>query len=258
VEDSLVALGIREEKTGAAVTFDEAVEMAGKEWEIASERTGKFITVPVKALQLAGYVAPELADVDMDKLTETLRQRLPAGAAAPVPARAQPAAAVAPARRPAAGTPGPERAPAAPGGLTTWQHPQGLMSLSFPSDFVSQLQPGASPGFMLLAVGNPVTTVSAEVMQIMGTQDPGQAVNYVSGVFAQMGGRLQVTGSTPMANGTMLINGMTYAAAGTARWTCLAKPVPGGVLLVSAGANAAAWAAQNAAIQSILSSVRFQ
>jgi hypothetical protein len=258
VEDSLVALGIREEKTGAAVTFDEAVEMAGKEWQIASERTGKFIKVPVKALQLAGYVAPELADVDMDKLTETLRQRLPAGAGAPVPARAQPAAEAAPARRPAAGTPAPERAPAAPGGLTTWRHPQGLMSMSFPSDFVSQLQPGASPGFMLLAVGNPVTTVSAEVMQIMGTQDPAQAVNYVSGVFAQMGGRLQVTGSTPMANGTMLINGMTYAAAGTARWTCLAKPVPGGVLLVSAGSNAAAWAAQSAAIQSILSSVRFQ
>jgi hypothetical protein len=203
-------------------------------------------------------VAPELADVDMDKLTETLQKRLPAGAGAPVPARATPAAEAAPARRPAAGTPAPERAPATPAGLTTWQHPQGLMSVSFPADFVSQLQPGASPGFMLLSVGNPATTVSAEVMHITGTQDPAQAVDYVSRVFAQMGGRLQVTGSMPMANGTVMINGMTYAPAGTARWTCLARPVPGGVLLVSAGSSAAVWAAQNAAVQAILSSVRFQ
>lgn len=264
VEDSLVGLGIRKEKTGDPATFDEAVEMAGKEWEIASERTGKFIKVPVKALQRAGYVAPELADVDMDKLTETLRKRLPA-AGAPVPARVTPAAEAPPRRAPATGTPAPAPVPPTPAPptptptrLTTWQHPQGLMSVSFPADFVSQLQPGFAPGFMLLSVGNPVTTVSAEVMHVTGTQDPAQAVDYVSRVFAQMGGRIQVTGSAPMANGTVVINGMTIAATGTARWTCLARPVPGGVLLVSAGSGAAVWAAQNAAVQAILASVRFQ
>jgi hypothetical protein len=193
----------------------------------------------------------------MDKLTETLRKRLPAGAAAE-PARAPQETAAALRRLPAAGTPATERVPVTSTGLTTWQHPQGLVSLSFPADFVSQLQPGAAPGFMLLSVGNPVTTVSAEVMHVTGTQDPAQAINYVSRVFAQMGAMIQVTGSTPMANGTVMINGVTSAAAGSARWTCLARPVPGGVLLVSAGSSAAVWPVQSAAVQAILSSVRFK
>ncbi len=238
VEDPLVDLKIRAEKTDAPVTFDEAVELASKEWAI-KQRSGEFITVPVKALQSAGYVAPEMADIDMDKLTETLRKRLPE-MIKPEP------------------RPGPGPVPPTPAGLTIWQHPQGLMTISFPADFVSLLQPGVSPGFVLFSAGNPGTTVGCDVMQIAGVQDPTQAINYVAGVFAQMGAMIQVTGSTPMANGAVMLNGMTNSAAGSMRWNCIAKTVPGGVLLVSAGANATVWGVQSAAIQAILSTVRFK
>ena len=132
------------------------------------------------------------------------------------------------------------------------------MTISYPADFVSMLQPGVSPGFILLSAGNPATSVSCDVMQIAGTQDPTQAVNYVAGVFAQMGAMIQVTGSTPMGNGTFMLNGVTGSQMGSVRWNCLAKPIPGGVLLVSAGANATVWAAQSAAVQAILSTVRFK
>jgi hypothetical protein len=247
VEEPLLALKIRTEKTGAPVTFDEAVTLAKDEWDMATQKTGKFILVPVKELQAAGYVAPELADIDTDKLTETLAKRLP-HAGEVLPANG-------------GGFPNPDGGRAQPvapvtAGMNTWRHPQGLVSVSFPTDFVSILQPGAPP-FILASVGNPATSVSCDVMQITGTQDPAQAVNYVASVFAQMGAMIQVTGSTPMANGVVMINGLTTSGMGGVRWTCLAKPVPGGVLLVSAGADVTVWAVRSAAIQAILSTVRF-
>jgi hypothetical protein len=248
VEDPLVDLKIRAEKTDAPVTFDEAVELAAKEWAI-KQRSGEFITVPVKALQSAGYVAPEMADIDMDKLTETLRKRLPHAGEVVLPVNG-------------GGFPNLNGGGAMPippviGAMNTWRHPQGLVSISYPADFVSLLQPGA-PGFILLSVGNPGTTTGCDVMQITGTQDPTQAINYVAGVFAQMGAMIQVTGSTPMANGAVMLNGTTTSSVASVRWICIAKPAPGGVLLVSAGANPNAWAAQSATIQAILSTVHFK
>ena len=242
VEDSLVALKIREKATGAPVTFDESVAMAKKEWAMA-QQNGKFIKVPVKALQLAGYVAPELADVDMDKLTETLRKRLPGQLQndyGPNP------------------NPNPNPTPLPPG-FTMWQHPQGFVTVSVPADFVSLLQPGVSPGFILFSAGNPVSSVSCDVMQITGTQDPVQAVNYVAGVFGQMGAMIRVNStSTPGTGGVVMFEGTTTSQMSSVRWICLGKPVPGGVVLVSAGANPMAWAAQNATIKAILTSVNFR
>ena len=94
-------------------------------------------------------------------------------------------------------------------------------------------------------------------MQVTGTQDPAQAVNYISSAYARMGSAIQVADSEPGANGTVVLNGTTATGAARVRWTCIAKPVPGGVLLISSGANATAWSAYGATIQAILSSVRF-
>ena len=244
---------IRGQNSEAPATFEEAVKLGQMGWKQAQD-SGLFILVPVKELQAEGYVAPELADIDTDRLTETLAKRLPQAGPA-----AMPVAAVV---NPNLGGGLPAVGPAAPvgpvaGGVNTWRHPQGLVSVSFPGDFISVLPPGAPP-FMLLSVGNPATSLSCDVMHITGTQDPAQAMNYVASVFGQMGAMIQITGSTPMPNGTVMINGLTNGAGGSVRWTCLAKPVPGGVLLVSAGSNAAVWPAQSGAIQAILSTVRFQ
>lgn len=238
VEDVLVGMKIRDHMTGAPVTFDEAVEMASKKWEEV-QQTGVFILVPVNSLQSAGYVAPELADIDTDKLTETLRKRLEN--VVPRPPQPQPLP--------------PQPAPVT---QTTWRHPQGLMSISFPADFVSLLQPGVSPGFILLSVGNPGTTVGCDVMHVTGTQDPAQAVNYVAGVFGQMGAMIHVNSTSGPGNGgVIMFNGTTTSQAASVRWICLGKPVPGGVVLVSAGASPEAWAAQGATVQAILGSVNF-
>ncbi|HUJ42373.1 MAG TPA: hypothetical protein VLW52_02080 [Opitutaceae bacterium] len=239
VEDVLVGMKIRDHMTGAPVTFDEAVELASKKWEEV-QQTGVFILVPVKSLQSAGYVAPEMPDVDMDKLTETLRKRLPHQLVQPELNL----------------NPNPVALPA---GFTTWQHPQGFVSVSFPADFVSQLRPGYSPGFVLLSAANPAIGVGCDVMHITGTQDPTQAVDMVAAAFGQMGGMLRVTStSAPGTGGVVMFEGTTTWPNGSSRWICLGKPVPGGVVLVSAGANPMAWAAQNATIKAILTSVSFK
>ncbi len=244
VEDVLVAFKIREKETGEPVSFDESVAMARREWA-GAQRDGKFIKVPVKALQLAGYVAPEMADVDLDKLRETLRKRLPERLQNDYEHNPPP-------------DPPPEPLPP-PNGLATWRHPQGLATVSVPADFISLMQPGVTPGFVLFSAGNPATGVSCDVMQITGTQDPGQAINYVAGVYGQMGAMIRVeTTSPPGAGGVVTFGGTTTSANAMVRWICLAKPVPGGVVLVSAGANPMAWVAQNAAIKAILASVTFR
>ncbi len=225
----------------AVVPFEEAVKMATEDLQKCL-KDGRILIFPVKEYQAMGFIPPELADVDTDRLTETLRKRLPE--AAP-PEREQ-------AFR------GPNPGPTPPARMTTWQHPQGLVAISFPADFVSMLQPGVSPDFLLLSAGNPATGVSCDVMHVTGTQDPVQAVNYVASVFAQMGATIRVTGSTALNNGAALLEGMTTSAGGGVRWNCIAKPVPGGVLLVSAGASSATWSAHHADIQAILASVRFQ
>lgn len=250
VEDSLVGLRIREHATGAPVTFDEAVEMATKEWEISSKK-GVLILVPVKALQTAGYVAPEMADIDMDKLTETLRKRLPGRvvAAETPPEGATEAEAAA----------RPTDVPAGLAGFTTWRHPQGFVSLSVPADFVSLQQPGFTPNFVLFTAGNPATGVSCDVMQVNGTQDPSQAVNYVAGVYGQMGASVQVSRTSPRGtSGVVMFEGTSTSATAAVRWICLGKTVPNGVVLVSAGANPIAWATQSTTIQTILTSVNFR
>ena len=94
-------------------------------------------------------------------------------------------------------------------------------------------------------------------MQVPGAQTPQQAMNHLTGVFGQMGSRLQVSGSSAGENGTVYFNGVTTTPNGVARWVCVAKSVPGGVVLVSAGASANVWMSQSALLQTIMSTVRF-
>lgn len=245
VEQGLAEL--RGEKADAPATFDEAVALGKKGWDRAMA-SGRFIIVPVKELQAAGYIAPELADIDTDKLTETLAKRLPVAEAGLERARQNGAIGDHELVR--------QVDEAGPAGLQTWRHPQGLVSLSMPAEFVSLQQPG-TPAFVLLSMGNPMTSVTCEVMHITGTQDPQQAVGYVTQYYAQMGAMIQVTGTSAASGGAVLLSGTTTTGAGAARWMCLARPVPGGVLLVSAGAGAPQWGARSAAVQAILSTVRF-
>lgn len=233
----------------AEVSFDEAVKMGSESLQRA-QQDGRIMILPIQDIQAMGFTPPELPDVDTDKLGETLAKRIN---------RPAPAVAYAPAVSGGGGgniAPAPMPAPVIPPGFSPWRHPQGYVSLAFPSDFVQLAPPGAF-GVVVLSVGNPATSAEVDVMQVPGAQNVQQALNHVVGVFSKVGSRVQVNGSSAGENGATYFNGITTSANGTARWVCLAKPVQGGVVLVSTGANPNAWASQNGLLQSILSTVRF-
>jgi hypothetical protein len=233
------------------VPFDEAVKM-GTESLQRAQQDGRIMLLSVQDIQAMGFTPPELADVDTDKLGETLAKRIvPVRASAPVATGLQPQL-----NRPQTNPLAPSTGPAVPMGYTAWRHPQGLVSLALPSDFV-QLAPAGAYGIIVLSVGNPATSAECDVMQVSGTQNVQQAVNYVTGVFGQMGARIQVTSTSQGENGATYFNGMTTSQSGMSRWVCVAKAVPGGVVLVSAGASPNAWASQSGMLQTILSTVRF-
>ncbi|WP_414662747.1 hypothetical protein [Horticoccus sp. 23ND18S-11] len=232
------------------VSFQDAVKMASETLQ-RSQQDGRIMILPVQDIQAMGFTPPELSDVDTDKLGETLAKRI---------SRGNPGGQTLVVMQPQGGgsvpAPMPAPAPVIPPGFAPWRHPQGHVSVAFPADFV-QLAPSGSFGIVVLSVGNPATSAEVDVMQVAGTQNLQQAINHVTGVFGQMGSRVQVTGSSPGENGAMYFNGMTTSASGVARWVCVAKAVPGGVVLVSTGANSNVWNSQSAMLQTILSTVRF-
>lgn len=242
----------------ALVPFDDAVKMALESLQRA-QQDGRIVLLPVEQIQGMGFTPPELADVDVDKLGDTLAKRMNAGNAGvatqvanmpymPMNNRAE-IATVTPMALPTT--------PSVPPGFTAWSHPQGLVSVAFPGDYVSLMQPGATPNFIVMSMGNPMTLTGCDVMQVNGTQDVNQAMSYLVNSFGNMGLMIQVSGSRQMPNGSIMYEGMTSAAMSATRWQCVAKPIAGGVVFVSAGTHPNSWAAQSGTIQAILASVRF-
>lgn len=225
-----------------AVPFEDAVKMASEDLNRCL-KDGRIIILPVQQIQSAGFVPPELADVDVDRLGETLRRRLP-----------QPNAQVS-VQEPVPGQPAHLQAPVA--AVQTWTHPRGFVSVSFPADFVSVL-PNPSPfNFLVMSMGNPATMMGCDVMEVSGTSDPMQAVGYVTQIYGAYGLQVEITGSGSAPNGTVLCEGTTNSQAGTTRWMCVGKAVAGGVVLVTVGAPPNAWSTQGQSLQAILTSVRF-
>jgi len=228
----------------AEVSFEDAVKMASETLQ-RYQQDGRIMVLPAQDIQAMGFTPPELPDVDTDRLGETLAKRI---------ATATPTVVVM--QQSGGRQLAPPAAPVIPTGFTPWRHPQGYMSLAFPADFV-QVAPAGALGVIVLSVGNPSTSAECGVMQVPGAQTPQQAMNHLTGVFGQMGSRLQVSGSSAGENGTVYFNGVTTTPNGVARWVCVAKSVPGGVVLVSAGASANVWMSQSALLQTIMSTVRF-
>lgn len=234
----------------ADVSFEDAVKMASETLQ-RYQQDGRIMVLPTQEIQSIGFTPPELPDVDTDKLGDTLARRI-APAAMPTgmvmqQSNGRSMAPVAPVR---------PVAPVIPAGFTTWRHPQGYVSMAFPGDFV-QVAPAGALGVIVLSVGNPGTSAECSIMQVPGAQTPQQAINHLTGVFSQVGSRLQVSGSSMGENGAVYFNGSTTLPNGVARWVCVAKAVPGGVVLVSAGASANVWSSQSALLQTIMSTVRF-
>ena len=173
----------------APVSFADSVKMAVGETE-ERLKAGLMIVMPVKQYQQMGFTAPELPDVDLAKVTETLDKRL-----APAPA--------VPDTRLVQQNPPPQSGqeddgavgqqtqqqptatqalPTPNGGRHTvnWQYAPARLSIDFPANFIT-VKPPVNPGNVLVLVaGNPATTMECDVMHVTGTEDPGLAWGYIA------------------------------------------------------------------------------
>ncbi len=244
------------------VSFDDSVKMAVDETKQHLE-DGRFLVLPVAEYQQMGFTPPELPDVDVTRITETLEKRL----AAPAPTQPQTFATAQAGPPNNAGDgespdqpPPPEQTlpPQQRGkGTINWTHPRGYLSIDFPPDFIS-IKPQRNPGNVLLLVaGNPKTSLECDVMQVFGTKDPAVAWRYIVTAAGKVGIHVNLQ-DTKANNSMMFYSGTTNNHGSLNQWVCAGKVVPDGVLFVSVGANQLAWKSQNSNVMNLLGNVHFK
>jgi hypothetical protein len=247
------------------VSFEESNKMAVDETKKHYE-DGRIIILPVADYQQMGFTPPELPDVDVTKITETLEKRLPTASAAVV--QNTPQQQEQQMNQPDNGggnvpdqpPPPSQTLPNSNSGGIVWQHPQGYVSINFPQGFVS-INPQVNPGNVLLLVaGDPRTGLDCNVMEVTGTQNPVTAWGYINKSCARNGIRLKVQGYKNGDNGMVFFSGTTtYTKTGLlTQWVCAAKPFPNAVVFVSAGTPQLAWNSQYSNVINLMNNVHFR
>jgi hypothetical protein len=239
------------------VSFWDSNKMAVEETKQHIE-DGRFELLPVAVYEQMGFTPPELPDVDVTKINEMLEKRL-ASAPAPNAPVAQQNTSSGPDEAQQPAPPEQTLPPQQPGkGTVTWTDPQGYLSIDFPSNFIS-IKPAVNPGNVLLLVaGNPQTTLECNVMEVVGTEDPGIAWQYITRSCAKHKITLKLEGEKNGDNGMVFYSGSTNNRGLLSEWVCAGKPIPNGVIFVSAGTNQLAWKTQYNNVIGLMNNVHFK
>ena len=246
------------------LSFDDAYKMAVEETK-KHEEDGRILFLPVSEYQQMGFTPPELPDVDVAKITDLLDRRLTTASRSNPPAPNQnsnaPLATQPQESEPPAQAPPPEQTltPQQPGRQTiNWTHPVGYVSIDFPANFVS-VKPPVNPGNVLLLVAvNPATTLECDVFQVVGTENPGAAWQYVVRSCAKHNIHLKLATSKAGDRGMVYFGGTTNSRGVMRQWIAAGKPVPNGVLFVSAGVDQLAWKTQSNSALALMNNVHFR
>ena len=245
------------------VSFDGSVKMAVDETK-RHEDDGRILFLPVSDYEQMGFTPPELPDVDTARITDLLERRM-APVGQPGPGRNNNAPPVAqqdgggeevPAQAP---PPAQSLAPQQPGRQTiNWTHPVGYVSIDFPANFIS-VRPPVNPGNVLLLVAvDPASTTECDVFQVVGTENPGVAWQYVVRSCAKHNIRLKLATSKGGDRGMVYFSGTTNSRGVMRQWIAAGKPVPNGVLFVSAGTDQMAWKTQGNNALALMNNVHFR
>ena len=244
-----------------AVPFEEAVKMAAETVQ-GDLKDGRIIILPVSEYQQIGFTAPELPEVDITKITETLERRMPQtrtasnrGSGSFSMNAAGDRAGDADAQQPA---PPQQTIREGGGDSNTWTHPQGFVSIDFPPGYVA-LKPRTNPGNVLMLVaGNSATGAECDVMHVINTTSAKTAWQYVINSCNKVGIRIKVEETKAGENGMYFYSGSTLNNGGTYRWVGVSKPAGNGVVFVTLGTPAAAWQSQYNNVIAFFNNVHFQ
>jgi hypothetical protein len=217
-----------------SVPFAQAVKMAADEFQKEELK----IPYSVRQLQVAGYASPELPDIDIEKIKNILASRN--RSAAPAPAQT-----VAPqGQEPLAPT----------AGLVQYVHPRGLISFGYPQYWqMRQAVPRIGNTF---AAGDLNTQTNVQLYEVPNVNDPRAAMNLIVQAIGRLGAQVSVEDTEAQGN-VFFFQGSTAGPGGYFHWLGVFRAVPGGVIGITVGAPQAAFDANRALFNQIISTVHF-
>ena len=95
-------------------------------------------------------------------------------------------------------------------------------------------------------------------MHVTGTEDPRVAWQYISRSCSKHNIQLKMAASKNGDNGMVFYSGTTNNRGVLRQWVCAGKPVPNGVVFVSAGTSQLAWKSQYGDVLNLMNNVHFK
>ncbi|MGI9115559.1 MAG: hypothetical protein DLM52_01565 [Chthoniobacterales bacterium] len=239
VQGSLKALGLSEDTP--VVPFEKAVQLAEMEMEMIKKNNQSYIVYNVKAYQQQGMHAPELPEIDIEKIKNILAQRSAHTAAS----YAQNAGS---ARHDA--TPNAQVAQ----GYYRWVGINNSVAVDVPESW-SRVENGPIPG-MIFTAQDAQTSVAVNVFHFPTLATPAEAMQVAKkGVAKVAGGTVRIASQQPKGN-MIVYTGTTSYRNGSTEWVGMFEPTQQGVVGMFVGAAKGHIQRNQPVIQQIISSFR--
>ncbi|MGI8889745.1 MAG: hypothetical protein ACR2G0_03045 [Chthoniobacterales bacterium] len=233
------------------VSFDKAVQMAvGELFPKDESRTPPQIWVNVRDYQKEGFRAPELPDVEIDKIKNILSQRSQHTAAA----YAENAGT---GNSGNSGSNAENTAPAADTqvrpGYYRWLGADNTVSVDVPQGW-ARMENGPIPG-MVFTAQDMKTSVALNVFHYPDLTSPGEAMQKARKGVARNGGRVKILSQEQKGN-SIVYTGTTSYANGSNQWVGMFGPTGAGVVGLFVGAAKGQFEKNQPIIQDLISSAR--
>ncbi|MGH8094712.1 MAG: hypothetical protein ACREIF_14780 [Chthoniobacterales bacterium] len=226
------------------VSFEKAVEMAsGELFPQDQSRRPPEIWVNVEQYQKEGFHAPELPNIDIDKINNILAQR----SSHTAEAYAQNAG------RASTGAPAANSQPRP--GYYRWAGANNMISVDVPESW-TRVENSPVPG-MVFTAEDMQTSVAVNVFHFPNLSSPTEAMEAARrGVARVTGGRVRII-SQQRKGDSIVYTGTTSHRNGSTQWVGMFGPTQAGVIGLFVGAASGQFERNQPIIQDVISSARF-
>ncbi|MDQ2949469.1 MAG: hypothetical protein M3Y27_26620 [Acidobacteriota bacterium] len=235
VQDWLKELGLNE--NASVVPFDKAVKLARMELEMIERNNLPFTIYNVRNYQDKGMHAPELPEMDIEKIKNILAQRNSHGA----PSLAQKVGSASDA--------------AVPAGFYRWVGPNNTASVDVPATW-TRMENSPIPG-MVFTAQDAQTSVAVNVFHYPSLTSPIEAMQTARrGVAQAVGGTVHITAQRQKGNMIIYTGTTSYRRGAGTEWAGFFAPTPNGVVGLFVGSAKGTFQRNQPLIQQVVSSFR--